>query len=323
MLLTLIESDDGAIAASSAGALANAHKLAADLGVAVEAVTFDAADELTEGLAKHGVSKLHAVRHDLLADYSPEYWGEALAQLLGSTEPVGVLAAATDRGNELMAQAAARANLPLATNCIALAGGDTWTLTRTRAGGVLLEDAELSGRIKLVTLAPGAGDVVASEADPAGEVEVAVFDPRFDGELVHSKIVDRTAAASGVSLATARVVVSGGRGVGSADGFATLEELAELVGGAVGCSRVATNNGWRPHSNQVGLTGTKIAPELYIACGISGATQHWVGCMDAKKILAINTDEQAPMVTRASYAVIGDIHEVLPAMIEEIKRRAA
>src|SRR5690606_28160751 len=121
----------------------------------------------------------------------------------------------------------------------------------------------------------------------------------------------------------AGVVVSGGRGVGSAEGYRVLEELAELLGGAVGCSRVATNNGWRPHSDQVGLTGTKVAPKLYIACGISGATQHWVGCMDAKAILAINTDPDAPMVTRSTYSVIGDLHEVLPAVIAEIRARNA
>jgi electron transfer flavoprotein alpha subunit len=113
----------------------------------------------------------------------------------------------------------------------------------------------------------------------------------------------------------------GGRGVGSADGFAALEELAGLIGGAVGCSRVATNNGWRPHSDQVGQTGTRIAPDLYIACGISGAIQHWVGCMNAKNILAINTDREAPMVTRADYAVLADLHSVLDAVIAEVRAR--
>jgi electron transfer flavoprotein alpha subunit len=124
-----------------------------------------------------------------------------------------------------------------------------------------------------------------------------------------------------VTLGTAPGVVSGGRGVGGAEGFALLEELAELLGGAVGCSRVATNNGWRPHADQVGQTGTRIAPDLYIACGISGATQHWVGCMSSKKILAINTDKDAPMVTRADYAVLGNLHEVLPALIAEVRAR--
>lgn len=109
--------------------------------------------------------------------------------------------------------------------------------------------------------------------------------------------------------------------MGSAENFAILEELADLLGGVVGCSRVATNNGWRPHSDQVGQTGTRIAPDLYIACGISGAVQHWVGCMASKQILAINTDPEAPLVTKADYAVIGDLHEILAAVIAEIKAR--
>ena len=120
------------------------------------------------------------------------------------------------------------------------------------------------------------------------------------------------AAAGGVSLADADVVVSGGRGVGSAEGFAVIEELAELLGGAVGCSRAVTSAGWRPHTDQVGQTGTKIAPEIYIACGISGATQHMAGCKGAKKLLAINPDAEAPIFASADYAVIGDLHEVVP-----------
>tara|TARA_B100000586_G_scaffold66993_1_gene46574 strand:- start:232 stop:612 length:381 start_codon:yes stop_codon:yes gene_type:complete len=124
-----------------------------------------------------------------------------------------------------------------------------------------------------------------------------------------------------VTLSTASVVVSGGRGVGSAEGFAPLEELAELLGGRVGCSRAVTNNGWRSHADQVGQTGTRIAPEIYIACGISGAIQHWVGAMASKNILAINTDPEANIVTKAGYAVIADLHEVIPAVIAEVRRR--
>ena len=126
---------------------------------------------------------------------------------------------------------------------------------------------------------------------------------------------------AGITLATAPVVVGGGRGVGSADGFAPLEELAGLLGGVVGCSRAVTNNGWRNHTDQVGQTGTRIAPVVYLACGISGAIQHWVGAMAAKHIVAVNTDPDANMVAKAGYAVIGDLHEVVPAISAEIRRR--
>ncbi|HEX7223300.1 MAG TPA: electron transfer flavoprotein subunit alpha/FixB family protein, partial [Candidatus Limnocylindrales bacterium] len=127
---------------------------------------------------------------------------------------------------------------------------------------------------------------------------------------------DRT----GVSLGDARVVVGGGRGVGSAEAFAELEELASLLGAAVGVSRVVTSNGWRPHAMQIGQTGLRIAPDLYIACGISGAIQHIVGAKAAKRILAINTDRDAPIMSVADYAVIGDLHQVVPAISAEVRR---
>ena len=130
-------------------------------------------------------------------------------------------------------------------------------------------------------------------------------------------------STGGVSLRDAKVVVSGGRGVGSAEGFGIIEELARELNAAVGCSRVVTSAGWRPHSDQVGQTGTKISADLYVACGISGATQHIAGCKGAKKILAINTDPEAPILAHADYAVIGDLHEVVPAISAELRRGRA
>jgi electron transfer flavoprotein alpha subunit len=124
-------------------------------------------------------------------------------------------------------------------------------------------------------------------------------------------------------LKSARVVVGAGRGAGSADGFKDLIELADLLGGSLGVSRVVTSLGWRPHHEQVGQTGSRVSPDLYVAAGISGAIQHWAGMSSSKTILAINTDPDAPMVTKAHYAVIGDLHEIVPAINEEIRRRKA
>ena len=146
-------------------------------------------------------------------------------------------------------------------------------------------------------------------------------DVELNDSVMHSFVQDRVERVAGVTLATAPVVVSGGRGVGSAEAFAPLEELAGLLGGIVGCSRAVTNNGWRNHTDQVGQTGTRIAPDIYIACGISGAIQHWVGAMASKNILAINTDKEANIVTKAGYAVIGDLHKIVPAISDEIRRR--
>ncbi|HUM68422.1 MAG TPA: electron transfer flavoprotein subunit alpha/FixB family protein, partial [Chloroflexota bacterium] len=238
-----------------------------------------------------------------------------------------VLAAGTERGNEVMAYVGAKLGVAMAANVTAASTGsaqagipgDDYRVTRQRWGGSLLEEAWLKGSPKLLTTVPQA---IVAETVEGGVVEVRPFSPNLNASDLLVKVYGRTQPESGkVTLADARVVVSGGRGVGSAEGFAVLEELADLLDGAVGGSRVATNLGWRPHTAQVGQTGTRVAPDLYIACGISGAIQHWVGCKSAKHILAINTDPDVPMVTKADYAVIGDLHEILPALIAELRRR--
>ena len=153
-----------------------------------------------------------------------------------------------------------------------------------------------------------------------GEPALEAFTPSVSDAAGPVRVVDRVGASTGgISLADAKVVVSGGRGAGSTEGFGVVEELAGLLGGAVGCSRAVTMAGWRPHTDQVGQTGTKIAPDLYIACGISGATQHMAGCKGAKRILAINSDREAPILASADYAVIGDMHEILPALSAAIR----
>ena len=218
-----------------------------------------------------------------------------------------------------MAHAAARLDLPLAANCVSAQPGEQpgepWQVVRQRWGGSLLEEATLAGAVKLLTVAQHvvAGRRSRSRSEP--------FAPELsEADLAVRGRPPRGAAAGTVSLTDARVVVGGGRGVGSAEGFAVLEELAGLLGGAVGGSRVVTNLGWRAHADQVGQTGARIAPDLYIACGISGAIQHIVGCKGAKKILAINKDPNAPMLARSDYAVVGDLHEVVAAVIEELRR---
>jgi electron transfer flavoprotein alpha subunit len=244
--------------------------------------------------------------------YAPAAWATTVVELIQQRSPVAVVAPGTDRGNELLASVAAQLDQPMAANCTSVALGDPATVVRVRWGGSLLEEARLHGSPLLVTTAPHA-----VAAAPAPDVEVVQVTD--DGTAV--RVSERIeASTSGVSLADADVVVSGGRGVGSAEGFVLIEELAQLLGGAVGCSRAVTSAGWRPHTDQVGQTGTKISPEIYIACGISGATQHMAGCKGAKKLLAINQDGEASIFASADYAVVGDLHEVLPAISAEIRK---
>jgi electron transfer flavoprotein alpha subunit len=244
--------------------------------------------------------------------YAPAAWARAVVELVGQRSPAAVVAPGSDRGNELLARVAAQLDQPMAANCVSLQPGEPATVTRMRWGGSLLEEARLHGAPLLITTAPHA---VAPAA--ATDVEVVQVDVA-DGDVRVSERIE--ASTAGVSLADADVVVSGGRGVGSAEGFVLIEELAQLLGGAVGCSRAVTSAGWRPHTDQVGQTGTKIAPEIYIACGISGATQHMAGCKGAKKLLAINEDGEASIFASADYAVIGDLHEILPAISAEIRK---
>ena len=318
MILTLITHDRGVVEETALQALTFARGLSEVLGVPLHAAWIGA-DPDTARLGDHGVSVTHHVGHEALDDYSPFAWGKALAQLVESVRPDVVLSIGSDRGNEVMAHLGAASGLPMVANVRAVTPGDVWTVTRTRWGGSLLEEATLDAATKVLTVAEHTTEFV--PATGPGPSEVELFRPEIsDADLV-TMVIDRVVTSDGMTLATSPVVVSGGRGVGGPEGFAPLEELAGLLGGVVGCSRVVTNNGWRPHSDQVGQTGTVVAPDLYIACGISGAIQHWVGMMASKTILAINTDSEAPMVTKADYAMLGDLKDVVPAIIEELKKR--
>jgi electron transfer flavoprotein alpha subunit len=214
---------------------------------------------------------------------------------------------------------AARLDLPFAANCTRVEAGSPLKLTRIRWGGSLLEEAALHETPALLSVAPHM--VAAATVNGADAPTLESFTPALDDADLLVQVAEHVeTVTSGISLAEAKVIVSGGRGVGSAEGFGILEELAELLDAAVGCSRVVTSAGWRPHTDQVGQTGTKVSPDLYIACGISGATQHIAGCKGAKKILAINMDAEAPILASADYAVIGDLTEIVPAITSELRK---
>jgi electron transfer flavoprotein alpha subunit len=308
-VLVLVEHTEGKASDPSLQALT----LARSFGQPVHALLVGGAADLTQ----HGVAAVHVAEHVALGAFVPEAWASILGELADRLEANAVFAAGTERGNEVMARLAARTGLPLASNCTVVSPGPPVTLTRLRWGGSLLEEARLHSPRALITVAPHVVPIV-QEPSPA---DVERFAPELSAQDLLVRVVEHVAApGGGVSLTEAKVVVSGGRGVGSKEGFAIIEELAGLLDAAVGCSRAVTSAGWRPHTDQVGQTGTKIAPEVYIACGISGATQHMAGCKGAKRILAINSDAQAPIMLSADYAVVGDLKEIVPAISAEIRK---
>jgi electron transfer flavoprotein alpha subunit len=239
--------------------------------------------------------------------FAPSAWAAAIvARANGASAIVGP---GSERGNEVLAHVAAQLDLPFAANVTEVRGDE---VTRIRWGGSLLEEARVHADVQLLTAAPFAFEASSSVVPELLHPELG------DAPRVLEQVAPDTGGK--VSLADAKVVVSGGRGVGSSEGFAILEELAALLDAAVGCSRVVTSAGWRPHSDQVGQTGTKVSPDLYIACGISGATQHIAGCKGAKKLLAINDDPEATIFAHADYAVVGNLHEVVPAITAELRK---
>ena len=319
MVLTFVEHEDGKLSKLSLQMLTFCRGLTGPL----EAVLVgEEARPLAAELAAYGVSRAHLVEHERLASYAPAAWAASIAQIAAAHGAQAIVAAGSEHGNEVMAHLAAAADLPLAANCIAVQPGDEYLVTRLRWGGSLLEEARLSGSPKLFTIAPHAHESVPLDAPVA--LTIATFTPAV-AERDQRVQVARGEKTGGdkLSLTDARLVIGGGRGVGSSEGFAVLEELAALLGGVVGCSRAVTSAGWRPHSDQIGQTGTRIAPDLYIACGVSGAIQHMVGAKGAKHILAINTDRQAQIVALADYAVIGDLHQVLPAISAAVRKARA
>ncbi|RBP62242.1 electron transfer flavoprotein alpha subunit [Brevibacterium sanguinis] len=275
--------------------------------------------ELTEAardrLAHLGVARIHHIDSPDLHAYSAAAWAQALVDIAPAQGTI--LASGTPRGMEIMAHVAARLGARMAANVVA---ADDQGLLRQVLGGAAFERLRLSGAVRVLTIAGHACD---PEDTTPSDPEVLTHSPAATEADLRTRVVrtEVEEADDTSGLTQAKVVVGAGRGVGSADGFGEVLELVDHLGGALGVSRVVTSLGWRPHAEQVGQTGSRIAPDVYIACGISGAIQHWAGVQGAKTIIAINTDEEATMVQRADYAIIGDLHEVVAAVNEEITRR--
>jgi electron transfer flavoprotein alpha subunit len=319
-VLCLVEHDGPAVPGLSLQALTFARSVAEQGdGRLIALVVGDPDAAVIPRLSAHGVTDLYVVADERLDGFAARGWAQAMRGVADELDASAVVVPGSDRGHDTLGHLAALTDLPMAAGCLrATVGDDGLELTRIRWAGSLLEEAVLSAPRALLAVAQQL--VPATTVDAPAEVEVHHHTPQLTPADLVGQVVSTVAREAGaISLSDARVVIGGGRGVGSTEGFAVLEELAAMLGGTVGGSRVVTSLGWRPHRDQVGQTGTRIAPELYVACGISGAIQHMAGCKSAKHLLAVNTDPDAPIMRSADYAVIGDLHEVMPAVVEALR----
>jgi electron transfer flavoprotein alpha subunit len=316
MILVLVDHDRGELDQLSLRALTAARKLGQD----VEAIVIGKEGTALAGIVgEYGAKVLHVASHANLTDYTPMASGRALKDLVEKLKPAAVLAAGSPRGNEQLAHLAAFLDLPMAAECSEITLGSPHHVLRARWAGNLIESANVHADLLIASVLAFSTEPESANGSAA---TVSEFEPALEPADYAVKVLSRDAGESkgGVTLVDAKVIVSGGRGVGGPDGFGQIEELANLLGGTVGCSRVVTSSGWRPHAEQVGQTGTKVAPDLYIAAGISGAMQHIAGMKNSKTIVVINTDPEAPILRYADYAIIGDLHQVIPALTSAIRQ---
>lgn len=283
------------------------------------AVIGDLAADQVQLLAKYGAQNVHKLKGANLDKYSPEGYSNALASFIKSKSYDYVMTGATSIGKDLFPRLAASFTAGCASDCTNFTfDGGTFAGTRPLFAGKCLAKVELVGpKPQFVTIRPNALGLAPNPTAGAGNsVDVAA-----DAGQIRAVIKDIIKAASTkVDLTEANIIVSGGRAMKNAENFKILNDLADVIGATVGASRAAVDSGFAPHAMQVGQTGKTVSPSLYIACGISGAIQHLAGMRTSKVIVAINTDPDAPIFTKADYGIVGDLFQIVPIMTEEFKK---
>jgi len=314
-VFAITEQRDGELRKVSFEAVSEGRRVADGLGTDLTAVVLGTGIEgLAEELKKYGPDKIWVADDPALADYTTDAYANILSGLIQSADPAVIILGASAQGKDLAGRLAARLDAGVAMDCTAIKlDNGSLTYTRPMFGGKIVADVEIEGALQIVAIRPNVMDITEAAKDSAidkpavevGEVKTAVIEKTMD-------------TGDKVELTEADIIVSGGRGTGG--DYAAIEALAAELGAAVGASRSAVDEGWRPHSDQVGQTGKTVSPTLYVACGISGAIQHLAGMSTSKYIVAINKDEEAPIFSKADFGIAGDLFDVVPALTEEVKK---
>ncbi|MFD7418287.1 electron transfer flavoprotein subunit alpha/FixB family protein [Kitasatospora purpeofusca] len=317
-ILVLVDHADGVVRKPALELLTLARRIGEPSAIVLGAG--DKAAELAAKAAEYGAAKVYVADGAEFADQLVVPKVDALAQIAKAADVAAVLVTSSGEGKEVAARVALRLGSGIITDAVDVRAGDNGPVaTQAVFAASYTVDSRVSNGVPVIAVKPNA---VAPEAAPAaGAVEDVTV--AFTGNA--AKVVSRTPRVSSgrPELTEAAIVVSGGRGVGAAEGFGVVEELADVLGAAVGASRAAVDAGWYPHSSQVGQTGKQVSPQLYIAAGISGAIQHRAGMQTSKTIVAVNKDPEAPIFELADYGVVGDLFEVLPQLTGEVKARKA
>lgn len=304
--------------------LGEGRKLAAALGQKLCAVVIgDNVDEAISQSALYGADKVYVVQGPEYRFYTADAYGKAMLALCEKYMPSTILVGATVNGRDLGSKLAVSLRTGLTADCTGLfVDGENVVWERPAFGGNLYAQI-ICGESRPQMGTVRAGNFKRPAPDPDNKPEIIREELHASDDEIRTKVLDfvKAVESDGIKLEDAEIVVSGGRGMKKAENFKLLQELADVLGGAVGASRAAVDSGWVPQSRQVGQTGKTIAPTIYIACGISGAVQHLAGMSKSKIIVAINKDKTAPIFEVAHYGIVGDLFEVVPALTKELKAR--
>ncbi|MCT4784744.1 MULTISPECIES: electron transfer flavoprotein subunit alpha/FixB family protein [Exiguobacterium] len=313
--LVLAEAREGALRNVSFEAIAAAKQLTDDV---TAVVIGDHVQSLAQELGEYGASRVLVVEDDRLKHYTPDGYGQVLRQLIEQESPDMIVLGHTALGKDIAPKLAARLDAGLISDVVSIEGtGRDAEFVRPIYSGKAFEKVKFKDSVMFFTIRPNNIDALARQAGASVSVETPAVELK-DLAMIVKEVVRK--ATGKVDLAEAKVIVAGGRGVKSEDGFKPLEELAELLGGAVGASRGACDADYCDYALQIGQTGKVVTPDLYIACGISGAIQHLAGMSNAKVIVAINKDPEANIFSVADYGIVGDLFDVVPMLTEEFRK---